>query len=220
VAQPASFRIAVSGPGSGGSLPGAFPTPVLRTPAIAATAAELAAVELPTPVPPRPTATRPRLSAGSAATATAAQAPRARPTVTPPAQPPTQSGAAVPRAQTGAGNFNKLSDQAMEFDFTYPGGNQPVNVVVGANPPGSVAFSVYTDQQWQLMASGDFGIPPVGKGTANPVEPGNLFWQSVSVSPGLYHVRVYRLSEPASFWIALTGPGASELISLSPMVPE
>jgi hypothetical protein len=118
------------------------------------------------------------------------------------------------------GNFNAISEEAMEFDFYYLGGNEPVDVIVESKPPGSVAFSVYTDRQWNLLAGGDFAIEPIGKGTVNPNAPGSLFWRGVSASPGQYHVRVFRQAQPASFWIALIGPTAGGLFARSPAVVE
>jgi hypothetical protein len=199
LAQPATFSIAVSGPGAGSSIPSReTPLPQPAEPQQAAVAASPAPV---VQAPLAPPATREPVATAS-------------PVVKPSPQP-------APFASIGQGNYNVLSDQAMEFDFRYQGGNQPVNVMVGARPPGSVGFSVYTDQQWTLYGAGEWSVVPIGKGTANPVEPGTLFWQGSSPSAGLYHVQVFRLAEPASFWIALTGPGAaSELIPLSPAVVE
>lgn len=211
LAQPATFSIAVSGPGAGGSLSG--PETPLPQPTEQHQAASAA---LPTSV--EEAALAPQATSEPAATFSPTATPEPVSTPSPVVKP---SPPSTQLARTGPGNYNVLSDQAMEFDFRYLGGDQPVNVIIGGKPPGSVGFSVYTDQQWTLFGTGDWSVVPIGKGTANPNEPGTLFWQGNSPSSGLYHVRVFRLAQPASFWIALTGAGAaSELISLSPAVTE
>ena len=214
--EPASFRITVSGSGAGGSLP-STPSPLpTRTPEGQSASPE----GLPTASP-------------TAQPAAIDMAPRATPEATQaagPAKPATATPAPAPdaspgpdgtqRAFTGEGNFNVISKEPMEFDFHYPGRDKLVKVIVEARPPGSVGFSVYTDQQWTVFAAGNFTEAPIGRGTVNPHEPGTLFWQGNSPSDGLYHIQVFRLSEPAAFWIALSGPGATELISLSPPAVE
>ncbi len=205
VTQPAAFRIAVSGPGAGGSLPTALPGQGAGAAPLspAATASELAVAAAPTPTPTR-----------ARAAATTARPVAARPTITAPAP------AALPRlALTGRGNLNRLGEQAMEFDFQYPGGGLPVELVLRANPPGSAGFNVYTDQQWRLFAGGDLRITPTGRGTPSSLESGALAWQGNSPSPELYHVYVYPVGQPAAFWIALEGPGATSLVPMSPALP-
>ncbi len=211
LSQPASFWITLVGSGAGDLLPGSRPTPTPQVSALAPTAA--------TVVPPSPEPTPTSITAPTAVVARPPVQPS--PTVTPP-QPtaPATPAAATGRALTGAGNFNTLSDQPMEFDFYYPGGSQLVKVIVEAKPAASVVFNVYTESQWKLLAGGDLAVEAIGRGTTNPNEPGSLFWQGASQSPGLYHIQVARVSSPASFWIAIAGPGAGELISLSPLAQE
>ena len=219
LSQPAAFWITLLGAGAGDLMPGVRPTQLPQT---AAPGSAPVSTPSPTAVPasPVPTLTpargpaavasrATRTTTGGVATPAAAAVPGSRP-----------GRASTGRALTGAGNFNTLSDQPMEFDFYYVGGNALVKVIVEAKPAGSVAFNVYTDSQWSVLAGGDLAVEPIGRGTANPNEPGSLFWQGASQSSGLYHIQVARVSRPASFWIALSGPGANDLISLSPPAQE
>jgi len=230
LSQPAAFWIALLGAGAGDLLPGSQPT---HSPQTAAPDSAPGSVPVPTPVPapPEPTASatgavsslggRPTTGGqptGGASPGVTQRTPGAATTLAKPATAGLPGG--KQRALTGAGNFNIISDQPMEFDFHYLGGNALVKVMVEAKPAGSVAFNVYTENQWALLAGGDLTVEPIGRGTANPHEPGSLFWQGASQSSGLYHIQVARVSRPASFWIALSGPGANELISLSPLAQE
>ena len=132
-----------------------------------------------------------------------------------PAQP-----SPTPRPHTGIGNFQPLSGQPLEFDFLYTGGESPVQILMGVDPAASAGFSVYTDQQWRDLSAGDRSVQPVGRGTPNPKEPADLFWELVSASGGLYHVQVYQTSSaPASFWIALNGSAASDLVAVPTATP-
>jgi hypothetical protein len=129
---------------------------------------------------------------------------------------PMQTQSQAP-ARTGIGNWQTLNGQPQEFDFSYIGGNLPARINVGANPSNSVAFNVYTDKQWQGLAAGNTDIVPVGKGTPNSDEPGNLFWQAQSDVGDHFHVQVFQLTpEPAQFWIQVTGSGAGGLVPMSP----
>jgi hypothetical protein len=223
LSQPAAFWITLVGAGAGDLLPGSRPTPSPQAAAPGSPPAPTAVA-----ASPEPTATPTGPASVQSGRAPDTKSPRVtRPT---PSTLATPGAAASPgnkpgaqssgSAWTGAGNFNVLSDQPMEFDFHYLGGNTLVKVIAEAKPAGSVAFNVYTESQWTLLAGGDLAVEPIGRGTANPNEPGSLFWQGASQSPGLYHIQVARVSNPASFWIALSGPGANELISLSPLARE
>jgi hypothetical protein len=228
LSQPAAFWITLLGAGAGDLLPSSRPT---QSPQLAASSSEPGSE--PGTASPEPTATgtepvlggRPAAGGQPAGATQVAASPRAtRPAADSANTLATPAATALPdgkqRALTGAGNFNVLSDQPMEFDFHYLGGNELVKVMVEAKPAGSVAFNVYTQNQWALLAGGVLGVEPIGRGTANAHEPGSLFWQGASQSSGLYHIQVARVSRPASFWIALSGPGANELISLSPPAQE
>jgi hypothetical protein len=213
LSDPATFWIKVLGDGASDLLPAAQPTavPEVATPALAVSA---------TLQPPAPEPTAPPTVVLVPASRPATAAPlMAKPTIRV-APTPTRDIASAQRALTGAGSFNVLTDDPMEFDFRYRGGNQLVKVMVEAKPADSVVFNVYTDDQWNLLAGGVLSVQPIGRGTANPHEPGSLFWQGASQMPGLYHIQVARVSRPASFWITLAGPGANDLISLSPAAQE
>jgi hypothetical protein len=124
---------------------------------------------------------------------------------------------ATPPSSSGIGNLYVVSGQPMEFDFLYGGGNQPAQLNLG-NAAGSVRFDVYTDWQWHDMAAGDRSVVPIGRGTPNPLQPGQLFWEGQSPEAGFYHVQVTPNStEPSSFWIALSGAGAASALVPVPM---
>jgi hypothetical protein len=132
----------------------------------------------------------------------------------PPAPPTGNSsviviGPSVPNPGTPFGPPNgccwKSLTGAIAYQFAYSGGNVAAEITVGANPAGSVAFSVYNDQQWPLVANGDQSVAPVGRGTINSYKGGNLFWKGQSATPLTFYVLVYPLSQPAQYWISLTG---------------
>jgi hypothetical protein len=109
-----------------------------------------------------------------------------------------------------------LPGQPQEFDFNYGGSNISSQIVLGADPGTAVGFNVYTDQQWKGLVAGNTSITPVGRGTPNAHEPGNLFWQAQSSSPEVFHVQVYcTISQDAHFWIELAGNGSPGLTAVS-----
>ena len=129
------------------------------------------------------------------------------------------SSLAVPAQQgagTGVGNWQTLYSQPLEFDLAYPGGNEGAIVELAANPPNTVGFNAYTDQQWKALAAGDTSVKPIGGGSPNSYSGGNLVWRVGASTPSVFHIQVYpTTANPTSFWIAMTGWGSSVLWQVS-----
>jgi hypothetical protein len=65
----------------------------------------------------------------------------------------------------------------------------PAEVLLDAEPDGSVTFSVWTEEQVRLWALGQ-DFEPVGRGTQNDMQPGDLFWSGRLGRPGRFYVVV------------------------------
>ncbi len=131
-----------------------------------------------------------------------------------------ETGQQVQHPGTGAGNWQPLGSQPLEFALAYDGIDAGAEIVAASFPASRAGFNVYTDWEWKQLAEGNPGATPIGKGTRNPHEDGNLTWR-VATGPGeLYHIQVYLIgTEPAAFWIDLRGAGGSVLSAISPL-PE
>ena len=66
-------------------------------------------------------------------------------------------------------------------------GQLPAEVLLDAEPDGSVAFSIWTEEQVRLWALGK-EFEPVGRGTENDLQPGDLFWSGRLGRPGRFYV--------------------------------
>ena len=79
-----------------------------------------------------------------------------------------------------------------------------IQVWLDAEPDESVTFSIWTEEQIKQWAAGE-EVEPVGRGTANEYEAGDLFWAGSFVAPGEYYVVVENGSPAdASFQLGIT----------------
>ncbi len=129
------------------------------------------------------------------------------------------AGQAVQFPGVGVGNWNTItSGNPLEFDLAYPGNNEGANVTLASNPSSQVGFAVYTDQAWKQLGAGNTDIKPIGFGTSNPNEGGNLSWKVGASTPELYHIQVYKIGMgSATFWINQQGSGGSQFYAVSPL---
>jgi len=85
----------------------------------------------------------------------------------------------------------------------------PVQIWLDAEPDEAAAFSVWTAEQIRLWSLGE-EVDPVGRGTANEYEAGDLFWAGSLGNPGRYYVRVeHQGTEPGSFRLSISGQDVS-----------
>jgi hypothetical protein len=85
----------------------------------------------------------------------------------------------------------------------------PVEIWLDSEPEEAVVFGVWTEEQVRLWAQGE-EIDPVGRGTENENEPGDLFWAGSLGSPGRYYIVVeQRGTEPGSFRLNISGEDVS-----------
>jgi hypothetical protein len=223
----AHFWIAKSGSGTSGLTP----VSAAYVPATAAPAAKVAVKVAPkavvtptvalapkavvTPTLAAKVAVTPTVAAKTTLTTTVAAAPKV--TATPvPAKPAVAPTAAT--LKTGIGNWQAIDGSPLEYTFAYTGENNVAQIMLGMDPADSVRFDVYTDAQWRALGAGNRTIKPIGRGTANSNEGGDLSYQLASPDRGLYHVQVSSNlgSGDARFWIASSGAGTSGLTPVSP----
>jgi hypothetical protein len=81
----------------------------------------------------------------------------------------------------------------------------PVQIWLDSEPDSAVAFSVWNEEQVRLWALGE-EIGPLGRGTENENESGDLFWAGSLGNPGRYYVVVeHQGTEPGSFMLSISG---------------
>lgn len=81
----------------------------------------------------------------------------------------------------------------------------PVQISLDAEPDGTATFSVWTEEQVRLWTLGE-EIEPVGRGTVNEYEAGDLFWSGSPGTPGRYYVVVvHQGTEPGRFRLSISG---------------
>ena len=69
----------------------------------------------------------------------------------------------------------------------------------------NAAFSVWTPEQMRQWAAGE-EVSPVGRGTANEYEAGDMFWAGSFCTSGAYYVVVENGSATdASFQLSISG---------------
>jgi len=118
---------------------------------------------------------------------------------------------------TGAGNWQPLGSQPLEFELAYDGLDQGAEIALASFPGSRVGFDVYTDWAWKQLAAGNPLATPVGKGTTNTHSGDNLTWKVATGPSQLYHILVHLTgTEPATFWIDLQGAKGSVLWAVSP----
>ena len=85
----------------------------------------------------------------------------------------------------------------------------PVQIWLDAEPDATAAFSIWTAEQIRLWALGE-EVDPLGRGTANEYEAGDLFWAGSLSNPGRYYVLVeHQGTEPGSFRLSISGQDLS-----------
>ena len=85
----------------------------------------------------------------------------------------------------------------------------PAQIWLDSEPVGAVGFDLLTQEQVQRWAQGE-EIEPVGRGTENENEAGDLFWGGTPGNPGRYYVVVENQgTEPASFRLSISGQDVS-----------
>jgi hypothetical protein len=85
----------------------------------------------------------------------------------------------------------------------------PVQIGLDAEPDEGMAFSVWTEDQVRAWARGE-EIDPLGRGTENENEAGDLFWAGSLGNPGRYYVVVeHQGPEPGSFRLSIGGEDVS-----------
>lgn len=85
----------------------------------------------------------------------------------------------------------------------------PVQIWLDSEPDEGSVFSVWTEDQVRLWAMGE-EIEPLGRGTQNENEPGDLFWAGSLGNPGRYYVVVEPQGrEPGSFRLSISGEDVS-----------
>ena len=85
----------------------------------------------------------------------------------------------------------------------------PTEIWLDAEPDDAVVFAVWTGEQVRAWAMGE-EIEPVGRGTENENEPGDLFWAGSLGNPGRYYVVVeHQGAEPDSFRLSISGEDVS-----------
>lgn len=85
----------------------------------------------------------------------------------------------------------------------------PVHIWLDAEPDGAVAFGIWTEEQVRLWSLGE-EVDPVGRGTENENELGDLSWAGSLGNPGRYYVMVeHQGTEPGSFRLNISGEDVS-----------
>lgn len=85
----------------------------------------------------------------------------------------------------------------------------PVEIWLDSEPDQDVGFAVWTEEQVRAWALGE-EVDPVGRGTENENEPGDLFWAGSFGNPGRYYVVVeHEGTEPGSFRLSISGEDVS-----------
>ena len=82
-----------------------------------------------------------------------------------------------------------------------------IHVLLDAEPDLGAAFSIWTPEQARIWALGE-EVEPVGRGTKNRFEPGDLFWSGSFTSPDTYFVMVeHRGPRPSWFKLSIRSEG-------------
>jgi hypothetical protein len=119
---------------------------------------------------------------------------------------------------SGVDNWQPIASDPIEFVLAYSGNDEGAEIKVAANPPGSVGFNVFTDQQWLWMGAGESPMTPIGRGTINSHANDNLTWTIRTPRAWTYHIQIFpTTAAPASYWITQAGSGDSILYAVTPL---
>jgi hypothetical protein len=98
------------------------------------------------------------------------------------------------------------------YTFQYRGGGLPVHVWMDMEPDKGAVFNILNQETAQAILA---GVAPnvvnaIGRGTANPVEPGYMFWRSSFPEADLFYVMVQHEGPgDVVYAIHAAGPGLS-----------
>jgi len=82
-----------------------------------------------------------------------------------------------------------------------------IHVLLDAEPDSGAAFSIWTPAQVRSWALGE-EVEPVGRGTRNELEPGDLFWSGNFAGPDRFFIVVeHRGSEPSRLKLSIRSKG-------------
>jgi hypothetical protein len=86
----------------------------------------------------------------------------------------------------------------------------PVEIWLDAEPDQDVVFSIWNEDQVRAWSQGE-EIEPVGRGTENENESGDLFWAGSLGNPGRYYVVVeHQGTTPGVFTLSVIGQDVSQ----------
>jgi hypothetical protein len=95
--------------------------------------------------------------------------------------------------------------ETLWYLFECAGDGSEIEVWLDAEPDDSVTFSIWTKEQVKQWAAGE-EVSPVGRGTANDYESGDLFWAGTFCIPGKYYIVIENGSAAdASFQLGISG---------------
>ncbi|HXF64300.1 MAG TPA: SH3 domain-containing protein [Caldilineaceae bacterium] len=140
------------------------------------------------PVVAAPALTQPPLAPPATAPATVSAVPGIQGLPSQAASPDT-----FPIEQSLSNNWRTLSGgETHWFTFSHPGDEEPVQIWMNVEPNGAAEFRVFGEEEAQAIMAGanpdDFAA--IGRGTANPNEPADLFWRGAFDEHGRYYVMV------------------------------
>ena len=85
----------------------------------------------------------------------------------------------------------------------------PAQIWLDSEPDEGAVFDILTEEQVRLWALGE-EIEPLGRGTENENEAGDLFWGGSPGNPGRYYVVVeYQGAGPGAFRLSISGQDVS-----------
>jgi hypothetical protein len=136
------------------------------------------------------------------------------PGVTPTPTPDTEIVlVAAPSPEAMDGDWRVISEgETHWYTFQYRGGGLPVHVWMDVEPDKGAVFNIL-DRQTALTILA--GVAPnvvnaIGRGTANPVEPGYMFWRADFPEADIYYVMVQHEGPgDVVYAIHVAGPGLS-----------
>jgi uncharacterized protein YraI len=105
------------------------------------------------------------------------------------------------------------SGETQWFTFSHPGDEEPVQIWMDVEPGEAAEFRVFSEADAQAIMAGanpdDFSA--IGRGTANPNEPADLFWRGAFDEHGRYYVMVTnRSTGDVSYSIYGVGPSIGQ----------
>lgn len=149
-------------------------------------------------------------SVGATVTVTATE------TVTPSA--PITPATTITATELGGSWKVLAADEVAWYSFQYRGGELPLTLWMDLEPFADATFVVLNAATAQAMMAGTTTVPAtvIGRGRANPVEPGYLYWQADFAEADTYYVMVQATDDAAGdvlYSINALGPGVGRIIT-------